>query len=194
VRSEIVNLKNLRIGAKLRHSRKLKNLSLKELARRVGCSESLLSKVENDRLRPSLQMLHSIVSELDTTIGALFAENYNENHVVMRAGERPTIRMKSMANADGVRLECLIPYPESKLIYGSIHVVEPGKGSEGKISHQGEEVGYILEGELELTVKNKSYRLGAGDSFFFQSHLPHGYRNPGKVTTRVLWINSPPTF
>lgn len=189
-----MNSKNLRIGAQLRHARRLKNLSLKELARRVGCSESLLSKLENDRLRPSLQMLHRIVSELDTTIGALFTDRSEENRVVMRAEERPTIRMRSMANSDGVRLECLIPHPNSKLIYGSIHVVEPGKGSEGKITHQGEEVGYILEGELELTVNNQTYRLKAGDSFFFQSHLPHGYRNPGRKTARVLWINSPPTF
>lgn len=189
-----MSTKNLRIGAKLRLSRRLKNLSLKELARRVGCSESLLSKVENDKLRPSLQMLHSIVNELDTTIGALFANGYSEDHVVMRSSERPIISVKSMANADGVKLECLIPYPESRLIYGSIHVVEPGKGSEGKISHQGEEVGYVLEGDLDLTVNKKTYRLHVGDSFFFESHLPHGYRNPGKVTARIIWINSPPTF
>jgi transcriptional regulator with XRE-family HTH domain len=191
---QTLNAKNLRIGAKLRHSRRLKNLSLKELARRVGCSESLLSKVENDKLKPSLQMLHSIVAELDTTIGALFSANYSEDHVVMRSTDRPIISMKSMTHSDGVRLECLIPYPESQLIYGSIHVVEPGKGSEGKITHQGEEVGYVLVGELDLTVNKKTYRLKEGDSFFFQSHLPHGYKNPGKVTARILWINSPPTF
>jgi mannose-6-phosphate isomerase-like protein (cupin superfamily) len=186
--------KNLRIGVQLRHARKLKGLRLRELADAVGCSESLLSKLENDKAQPSLQMLHNIVTELDTTIGALFAHDYDRDHIVMRADQRPRLQMNSEQKADGVRLECLIPYPDSKLLYGSIHVVEPGGGSEGMIEHRGEEVGYILEGELELIVENKTYKLSAGDSFFFDSQLPHGYRNTGKVTTRVLWINTPPTF
>lgn len=186
--------KNLRIGVKLRHARKLNKMRLKELADIVGCSESFLSKVENDKVRPSLQMLHRIVSELNTSIGALFSDGYGREHVVLRAKERPILRINSREKVGGVRFECLIPYPDSKLLYGSIHVIEPGGGSEGDIKHEGEEVGYVLEGDFELTVSKKSYRLSPGDSFFFESHLPHGYRNPGKVVTRVLWINTPPTF
>jgi uncharacterized cupin superfamily protein len=84
--------------------------------------------------------------------------------------------------------------PGLQFLYGSIHVVDPGGGSAGAISHHGEEVGYVLEGTFELTVKDRTYLLNAGDSFFFTSDLPHSYRNPGTVQTRVLWINSPPTF
>lgn len=189
-----MDAKNLRIGAQLKHARKLKGLRLKELADAVGCSESLLSKVENDRVQPSLQMLHRIVAELDRTIGELFNDGYAPDHVVMRSDERPMLRMNSIRKSSKVRLECLIPYPDSKLLYGSIHVVEPGGGSEGVIEHRGEEVGYVLEGELNLTVDGKTYHLRPGDSFFFESHRPHGYRNPGKITTRVVWINTPKTF
>ena len=185
---------NLRIGAKLRHARRVKGLSLKELADTVGCSESLLSKVENDRVRPSLQMLHKIVHRLDTSIAALFTQAPDSDNVVTRAADRRVIRIKSREATDGVRLECLVPWQEGTLLQGCIHVVEPGKGSEGQIDHQGEEVGYVVEGELELTLAGRVYHLAAGDSFFFPSHVPHGYRNPGTVTTRVIWINSPPTF
>ena len=160
----------------------------------MGCSESLLSKLENDKVQPSLHMLHEIVAKLGTTIGAMFSDGYGGERVVLRASERPIITMNSLRETEGVRLECLIPHPDSKLLYGSIHVVEPGGGSEGDIQHQGEEVGYILEGELDLTVDRKTYRLRVGDSFFFESHLPHSYRNPGKVATRVIWVNTPPTF
>lgn len=184
---------DLLVGSRLRQARRVKGLRLKQLADAVGCSESLLSKIENDKARPSLQMLHAIVGHLGLTIGGLFTERDPNDGVVMRPGERAIIRMDSMTT-DGVRLECLIPEGGGKTIYGSIHIVEPGGGSAGPISHEGEEVGYVLEGTFELILDEKVYTLHAGDSFFFESHRPHGYRNPGTVTTRVLWINSPPTF
>jgi transcriptional regulator with XRE-family HTH domain len=188
------NFHELQIGAKLQHARRLKGLLLKELANAVGCSESFLSKVENDRVRPSLQMLHSIVSELDTSIGELFSVSANEKNRVMRSHERPKIATTAPRKGPGVTLESLVPSATLKLLYGSIHVVAPGGSSEGMIEHKGEEIGYVLQGELELTIGDTTYDLKPGDSFFFQSNLPHGYRNPGKVETRVVWINTPPTF
>lgn len=183
----------LRVGPKLRQARRIKGLRLKQLADAVGCSESLLSKIENDRARPSLKMLHNIVGSLGITIGSLFTEPDEHRSVVRRPGERPIIRMDSLTT-DAVRLECLVPEGCGKALYGSIHIVEPGGGSAGAIRHDGEEIGYVLEGMFELTVDEKCYLLHSGDSFFFESHLLHGYRNPGTVTTKVLWVNSPPTF
>jgi transcriptional regulator with XRE-family HTH domain len=186
----------LQIGAKLRHARRMRGMRLKELAARVGCSESMLSKVENEQVRPSLKMLHRVASELDTSIGALFSGAGHGDEIVMRRADRPVISTKAIRRdgAAGVRLECLLPDPVDKLLYASIHVVEPGGGSEGSIEHQGEEVGYVLEGELELIVDGKTYHLYPGDSFFFKSNLPHGYRNVGTTTTRVVWVNTPSTF
>jgi transcriptional regulator with XRE-family HTH domain len=187
---------DLQIGGKLRHARMVRKLRLKDLAERVGCSESMLSKVENDQVRPSLKILHRIAAELNTSIGALFSGADDRNKVVMRRSERPVIRTNVIGRpgAAGVRLECLVPDPENRLLYGSIHVVEPGGGSEGAIEHQGEEIGYVLEGELDLTVDSETFHLFPGDSFFFDSSLPHGYRNPGQLTAKVIWINTPPTF
>jgi len=184
---------DLLFGKRLRHARRVKGLRLKQLADAVGCSESLLSKIENDKASPSLQMLHKIVGQLGLTIGNLFTDRNPHDRLVMRDGDRPVIRMDSWV-MDGVRLECVIPEGSGTTIFGSIHIVEPGGGSAGAISHEGEEVGYVLEGTFELTVDDKTYLLNPNDSFFFESHRPHSYRNPGKVTTRVLWINSPPSF
>jgi quercetin dioxygenase-like cupin family protein len=59
------------------------------------------------------------------------------------------------------------------------------------ITHQGETVGYVIEGQLELTIDTTAYVLSAGDSFFFKSHLSNSYRNIGTTTARVLWVNTP---
>lgn len=182
---------DLEVGLRLRQARKAKGLKLKELAEKVGCSESLLSKIENDRARPSLQMLHKIVGHLGITISQLFAERAPSGSIVVRSGERAVIRMDEEG---GVHLECLVPEEGSQFLFGTIHVVEPGGGSSGAISHVGEEIGYVLTGTFELTVGDRTHLLNPGDSFFFESELPHSYRNPGDTQTRVLWVNSPPTF
>lgn len=184
------SINDLKIGLRLRQARRVKGLSLKKLAELANCSESLLSKIENEKARPSLQMLHNIVGHVGLTIGALFTERDPREQVVRHPDERAVIAM----DASGVQIECLVPEGAGKTLYGSIHIVEPGAGSSGPISHEGEEVGYVMEGEFELTVGEQTYRLTQGDSFFFESHRPHGYCNPGQTTTRVLWINSPPTF
>lgn len=187
---------DVRIGVKIRHARKLKGLRLKDLADAIGCSESFLSKVENEQVTPSLKTLHRLAAELDTTIGELFSVSSGEHRVVVRRNERPVVRTEAVGRgaSSGVFMECLIADPDSRLLYGSIHVVEPGSSSGGTIQHMGEEVGYVLEGVLNLEVDGVTYFLETGDSFFFDSSLRHGYSNPGTVTTRVIWINTPPTF
>ncbi len=60
-----------------------------------------------------------------------------------------------------------------------------------QITHQGETVGYVIDGELELTIENSTYRLSTGDSFFFKNHLTNRYRNTGTVLARVIWVNTP---
>ncbi len=87
-----------------------------------------------------------------------------------------------------------MPHTPDHILECNIHIVAPGDGSEGAIGHAGEEVGYILEGQLELVVDGVTYSVYPGDSFTFRSELPHSYVNNGPVTARVLWANTPPTF
>lgn len=182
------------IGARLRHARLVKGWLIKELAERVGVSVSLISKYENDKLLPPLTVLHSLVSELETNIGALFEANWSSLTYVARQGSRPCLAAGGKAEAAGVTLERLIPNGRGHLLQGNIHIVPPGGGSMGSIRHEGDEFGYVLEGRLELRIEETAHDLAPGDSFAFPSNLPHTYRNPGKAVTRVLWINTPPTF
>ncbi len=62
-------------GAMLRHARKVKRLRLKDVASEVGCSESFLSKLECDKITPSLRMLHDIATVFNTSIASLFADH-----------------------------------------------------------------------------------------------------------------------
>jgi quercetin dioxygenase-like cupin family protein len=116
------------------------------------------------------------------------------DNVVSRSADRPIILTDQLRTGKGIQLERLIPYSHNYLLQGNIHHVAAGGGSDGDIVHSGEEIGYVLEGEIELSVDGRRYQIKAGDSFHFRSEMPHGYRNIGAKPARVIWINTPPTF
>ena len=61
-------------------------------------------------------------------------------------------------------------------------------------SHEGDEVGLVISGQMELWVGDRHFLLTAGDSFSHSSREPHRYRNPGPGETVVIWAISPPTY
>jgi transcriptional regulator with XRE-family HTH domain len=176
------------LGVQLRHARVVAGLTLLQLAQKAGCSESLISKLEHGVANPSLAMLHRLAVALDTNIAELTSEEMPAGGPIFRSGERPVIR------AGDIRLERLVLPKRGGLLQANIHILEPGASSDGTIVHAGEEVGYVLEGSIELRLDEQRYLLGAGDAFTFSSQVPHGYRNTGTGIARVLWVNSPATF
>jgi transcriptional regulator with XRE-family HTH domain len=180
------------LGERLRTARKLRGLRLREVATGAGCSESLVSKIECDKAYPSLQTLHRLAEVLGTTVAALFSPESGQGLTVYREGERPVLRLSAPGGSPRPSLERMVPHAEGRTLNGNIHVVPPGSGSEGALRHEGEEIGYVLEGTIELVVDGRAVTLGRGDSFFFPSLLPHSYRNVGREVARVIWVNSPP--
>jgi transcriptional regulator with XRE-family HTH domain len=181
------------LGVRIRHARMVRGMTLKELADQSQCSESMLSKIENDKAAPSFATLHRVATALGTNISELYSAPNSAERIVSQAGERPVLVTDNLRTGKGIQLERLIPYSREHLLQGNIHMIEPGGGSEA-IMHSGEEIGYVLEGEIELTIDGKKMRARSGDSFHFRSELPHAYRNVGAKTARVLWISTPPTF
>lgn len=171
-------------------------MSLKSVSELAGCTESFLSKVENEKANPSLAMLHRIVAVLEINTAALFSQrDINAGPIcLMREGQRPLIKVDPLRRGTGIQLERLVANPEAALLQANIHRVAPKGSTMGSIRHDGEEIGYVISGELELTVDGVTQRVRPGDSFFFYSSLPHGYRNPGATEAVVVWVNTPPTF
>lgn len=184
----------LAIGTRLRHARLTRSYRLHDVANAAGCSESLVSKIENNKVQPSLHALHKLCAVLKISLGELFSAADQFNPVVTRSGQRPVIDLDPLRHGNGIRLERVIPYAKGHLLQSNIHIIAPGGTSDGTISHEGEEVGYVIAGEIELVVADKTYTLSEGDSFCFLSHLEHGYRNIGTSEARILWVNTPPSF
>lgn len=183
-----------RLGARLRLSRQSRGMTLKALSLAAACSESLLSKIENGKASPSLPMLHRLVGVLGTNIGWMFEETDGDEGIVFRAGTRPLIALDPLRRGEGISLERVIPYSAGHLLQCNIHHIEAGGQSKEPIRHVGEEVGYVLAGEIELMVDERTFRIGAGDTFVFNSERPHWYRNVGTERASIFWVNTPATF
>ena len=182
------------LSVRLRLARQMQGMTLKGLAGTTGCSESMLSKIENGRTSPSLPLLHRLAEALGTNIGWMFEENQGEDGTVFRSGERPMIALDPLRRGEGISLERVIPYAPGHLLQCNIHHIEAGGESAGPIQHVGEEVGYVLQGRVDLILDGRTFHLGVGDSFVFASDRPHAYRNPGDAPASIFWVNTPPTF
>jgi transcriptional regulator with XRE-family HTH domain len=176
------------LGVRLKHARLVAGLTMSQVAQKSQCSESLISKIENGQASPSLAMLHRIASTLDTNIAVLTTEEAPMVGPILRRGQCPVFK------AGGIALERITLPKRGSLMQANIHIVPPGEETDGLIEHVGEEVGYVLEGALELVLGNERHLVQEGDAFNFSSQTPHGYRNVGKVVARIFWVNTPATF
>lgn len=183
-----------KLGMRLKLVRQMRGLTLKSLSEAAHCSESLLSKIENGKASPSLPMLHRLVEVLETNIGWMFEEADGEEGIIFRGGSRPLIALDPLRRGDGITLERVIPYSSGHLLQCNIHHIEGGGESAGPIRHDGEEVGYVLAGEIDLMVGERTFHLKMHDAFVFNSDLPHHYRNTGVERASIFWVNTPPTF
>jgi quercetin dioxygenase-like cupin family protein len=108
----------------------------------------------------------------------------------MPAGDRPVLRL----GGDAVRIEQLAR--GTSLLEPQLFVLAAGATSDGAYAHAGEEFLYLLSGALTVWIgEDETYQLTrAGDALSFPSTLPHRWRNDAGGETRLLWINTPPTF
>ncbi len=182
---------HLQVGARIRHARILKGMRMRDLAAAVGCDESMISKIEAGKVTPSLAMLDKIVVAVDRDMASFFGLEIDEHKLVQTPADRVKVAGDALRGGKGVTYERLVPLAAGNLLEGNIHNVEPGGEKNDPITHQGEAVGFLLEGEIDLFIDGTVYHMKAGDSFFFKAHLTNGYRNTGTTVARIIWVNTP---
>lgn len=180
------------IGAKLRTLRQRAGKTLKDVSALTGISIGHLSQLERDLASPSVKTLQDISHALGVNISWFFTDNSLEDveaQYIVRSNARRHIRFADgvddfQLNSSAVR--------ELGLLYSTFR---PGASSgDAPYTHEGEEAGILISGELELWIDGKVTRLAAGDSFSFPSECPHKYLNPGSELAVVIWAMTPPTY
>jgi DNA-binding transcriptional MerR regulator/quercetin dioxygenase-like cupin family protein len=178
-------------GRPLRRVRLERGLSLRQASARARVSVSFLSALERGMTGASVATLQRLTAAYGTTVRELFGPpDATGADRLVRARERPVLRIGD----GGVRIEQLAR--GATQLEPHCFVLAPGATSDGAYSHDGEELVYLLGGALTVWVgDDEVYRLEqAGDAVTFPSILPHRWRNDADGETRLLWINTPPTF
>ena len=186
-----------KVGGRLRAERERLGISLRELARRVGVSPSLVSQIELDRVNPSVSTLYALVTELGMTMSDVFGDSPSEEPVIRRLreedesglAERPETR-RVINLASGVRWERLTPQSDREVEF--LYVVYPvGAAScpeDALMTHGGKEYGYISSGTLGVRVGFDEYELGPGGSIAFDSSSPHRLWAIGDEPVHAVWV------
>ena len=186
------------LGGEIRQLRKVRGITLQQMADAIGKSVGFLSQVERNKNKPSVGALQDISEVLGVHIGWFFQPNTQtieeEHDYIVRAKNRRRLSYSELSDTDylGLQDHLLSTNLNGELALG-ISRYEPGASTgDDSYDHQGEEAGLVLEGQLELTIEGKQYLLDAGDSFSFKSQLKHRYANPSKSDdTIVVWANTP---
>jgi DNA-binding transcriptional MerR regulator len=174
-------------GHRFRRLRARRGLSLAQVARATGVSIGFLSALERGQMRSSVATLQRIARYYRTNILSFF-EAAGENPRLVRPAHR-----KVLETTAGVRME-LLAWGHTAM-EPHLFRIKPSGGSGESYAHEGEEFLHVLRGEFEIWLNHKEhYRLKPGDSLYFESSTPHRWRNPGRIETWLLWVNTPPTF
>jgi transcriptional regulator with XRE-family HTH domain len=180
----------MEIGKKIREHRLLRNLNIKQLAERIECTASLISQIERGKSDPSISTLKKIAKALNVNIVDFFMSDHNEADVVTRVDERVDIELRRW----DTKIQSLIKSVNRRKMQPFYTIVKPGGGSHGMYTHDGEEFGIVIKGEMELLLDDKVHVVHENESFYFSSQIPHNWNNKSRKDAVVIWVITPPTF
>lgn len=173
-----------RIGALIRERRRQSRLTLTGLGLRAGLSAGYLSQIERDQATPSLATLAQVAQALGVGVDYFIAAPRAQDALSKAAGRRRFSIDDSSLAYERLSTE----FPGSELSSFIIHV-PPGYRSES-MSHAGEEIVFVLEGEIVQWLDRVEIPLGPGDALHFRGNRRHAWANRGPRPARLLWTGT----
>lgn len=185
-----------RIGERLRAERQRKGMTVREIARRIGVSPSLISQIERDKVNPSVSTLWGLVTVLGLTMGDLFSEAAAPSGPQPVSPPSPTGPVTTPGARSAINLETGVHW--ERLTAGSDSLVEfltlvypPGAAScdeDSLMRHSGKEYGYVLSGRLGVRIGFDEYALEPGMAISFDASSPHRLWAIGDQSAEAIWF------
>lgn len=174
------------VGDRLRRARRLRGLTLTEVATEVGLSHNFLSMVERGVTDISLARFRRLAAFYALPAGELLEEvPANAPHI-----SSPEDGMK-IDRGEGITYRVL-PHSEFgvQVIYASL---DPGTRFEDALSHVGADIVWIISGSLTLHYGEHVYPLRAGTCVSYKGNVPHRFENhsSSKAAELVAVVTSP---
>ena len=177
----------MEIGSKIKALRLKNNLTQEELADRCELTKGFISQLENDVANPSIDTLSDILVVLGSNMGEFFQNEESEPLVFHKAD------YFSKDYGDSVTT-WLVPSAQKNAMEPIMLSLNEKGAAESDMPHEGEEFGYVLDGEITLHLGKKKYVVKKGESFYYTADKVHYIINTKKVKATFIWISSPPSF
>jgi transcriptional regulator with XRE-family HTH domain len=177
-----------KVGALIRARRRQLHMTLQTLCEAAGISVGYLSQVERDHATPSLGTLAQIARSLDVGVDYFIATPSMEDGLT-RQGERNRFAV----DGSSIVYERIAADFAGNVLSSFVLHVPPGYRSE-TVSHEGEEILFVLDGSITQRLDGREMVLSAGDSLHFRGNNPHSWSNETKKTARLLWVGTLPMF
>jgi len=181
------------VGKKLKSIRLKNNLTIQELAEKSQVSSNMISRIERGLTIPSVEILMKLAAVFDKSINYFVEEVTTTHEIVFSSpGQRDKTVYDDEHNMHTESFTSGLRDPQ----FTSFYCTVPMGGSSGvdNMYHPGDELIYVLEGRLRVTIAGETHTLDAGDSLSFKSHLPHRWDNIGEGDAKVIWTLSPFTL
>jgi len=174
------------IAKRIRKIRLAKGLTLTEAAKRSELTKSALSKIETAQISPPISTMIRIAKALGVALLEFFIDEENTPVCVYTPKNARQVVNQEGSNF-GYRYEALALNKRNKYVEPFILTIEPGDPP-GEFYHKGQEFIYMLEGAMEFTVGDNTYRLKPGDSIYFDSEIKHKTQVIGKKTVKFVAV------
>lgn len=179
----------LHIGRRLRALRSERGLTILELAAKAGVSSGIISQIERGNSNPSINTLQKLRRALGVNLWAFL-----DREPAGDSGDPPFVRRKDnrprfVVGTNMLTKELLSPKDNNELRF-MILTLPPGARSGEFLSGPGDKGGYVLSGRVDLTIGPHTAALDEGDSFQFDSTIPHQIVNTTENVAKLMWIIS----
>jgi transcriptional regulator with XRE-family HTH domain len=178
------------IGWRVRSRAREIGLSSAELAKRVGLSRAMISKIENAQVSPSLATISRLAEVLDVPITSLFQGLDEERDALFtRSGGGPELGRPGTRSGHRYQLLGSMRGPAKRMEPMLVTLT-----SESEVfplyQHPGTEFIFLLEGEMEYGYAGASYLMNPGDSLQFDGEVAHGPVRLIRLPVRFLSVTS----
>ena len=173
------------IGRNLKNLRKLRGLTISEVAKMTSISNGMVSLIERGVSAPSLGTLIALSNSLGVSLGDLVQVSQKSSSIShVLADDFPKFSIEQG------RSRKIIFEDLSKGVTLSIDFIETKETKDyAPASHPGFEVVYVLEGKLSVEIGDEVIKVEAGDRVAYASTTPQRANNLAKNGSTVLWLN-----
>ena len=180
----------LDVGAHLRAVRTMYGLSQRELAKRAGVTNGLISLIEQNRVSPSVSSLKKVLDGIPMSLAEFFMLDFTATPQVFFSGDELAVM-----GDRSITFKLVAARRPNRAMALMHERYAPGADTGADmLRHEGEEGGIVVSGRIELTVGAETRQLGPGDAYYFTSAIPHRFRNAGTEPCEIISASTPPTF